>query len=129
MKKVLLGLFLFLLFPVLSGCLYTHYLPEPKVTFLSDIPYYTCRITVMNGTNYYADIINDGRLIWENVIPGDFRAVEKWNVSNSSAETSIVVRFKDSNNRFVGTAYRTFYVSGYHRQSPVWNISRYDIRQ
>ena len=123
MKRLLLVIVMIFIF--LPGCFGGYYYGGVKV--YSNVPYHSSTITVMNGTMFVLDVIHDGRLVWTGVSPGEHRAVGVWNLSSSGLQTTIVIRAYD-NDRLVGTAYRAFYVSGYYRQSEVWNVLRWDIQ-
>jgi len=129
MKKLI---FVSLIIGLISGCAISNYqIPLPQIKVFSTIPWNSAVITVVNGvvdsSDLVLDVIHDGVLIWSGVRPGQYRTIRMSNYSGTAAQTTVTVVAKYSDGRLAGTASRSFYVSGYYRQSEVWTVGKWDI--
>lgn len=111
---------------LLAGCV-SYPVGMPQTEVRTNIPWHTTTVTIVNGTGFVMDVIHDGRLVRQELKAGQHFVAELYNLSGSSAQSSFVVIARDGE-KLAGTASRTFYVRGYSRQSEVWTILRWDIR-
>ena len=120
----LMKLVFFLILPLLSACSLCYGIPLPQAYIVSNIPWHQTVITVVNSTpDLVLDVIHDGVLRGENLKSGQYMTIFTRNFSGSPAATTVTVLGKDMENKFVGTANRTFYVTGYSRQSESWSVT------
>ncbi|MBI4119566.1 MAG: hypothetical protein HY456_01815 [Parcubacteria group bacterium] len=110
----------------LSACgAYTPlHLPQANIT--TNIPFYSTTVTIVNSTSLSMDIVRDGRLVRKDLGSGQYFTTDIYNLSNSSMQSTFVV-IAHQKGTLVGTASRSFYVSGYSRQSEVWRVNRGEL--
>jgi hypothetical protein len=111
-----------------TGCAYTIG-PGAGVQVVSNIPYHTTTGKVVNGTNFTVTLIDDSGRNSQRIAPGGWVMHNFWNMSGSSANASLVALATDEAGRLVGSATRSFYISGYSRQSETWLLRKWDFQQ
>lgn len=111
-----------------SGVVY--YLSPLQPRIVTNIPFHAAVVTVVNALpDLRLDIIHDGQTLFCDLGPGQHYSFGMNNWSTSSLQTTVTVLAKDNDGRLVGTAVRSFWVSGYYRQSESWTVNRYELRQ
>lgn len=129
MKRLLLTLCA--LIP-LAGCTsYGLRLPQPRI--VTNIPYHSTTLTIVNAApDTVLNIIHDGRLVKNELELGQYFTINLWNWSGSYygsyAQSTVTVVATDTSGKFVGTAARSVYVSGYERRSESWSVTLIELK-
>lgn len=101
---------------------------RPQI-FTRNIPYHSTTVTVVNGTDgMVLDVIQDGRVVGQNIQTGDFYSVDLRDWSGQTSTVSLAV-VGHHDGRMTGTTTRRFRVNGNRRDSETWVIRTRDLRR
>ncbi|KKU14626.1 hypothetical protein A3A20_02650 [Candidatus Wolfebacteria bacterium RIFCSPLOWO2_01_FULL_45_19] len=117
----------FVFFAALLGGCAGYPVNYPQVQIRSNIPWHTTTVTIVNNTSFVLNVVHDGRLVRQDLKPGQYFTAELYNFSTASTQSSFVVIARDGD-KLAGTASRSFYIGGYSRQSEVWIIGKWEVR-
>ncbi|MBI2036786.1 MAG: hypothetical protein HYT14_00275 [Candidatus Liptonbacteria bacterium] len=117
------GLVLFLA----TGCAYTIG-PGDGVRVVSNIPYHTMTVKVVNATNLTVTLIDDSGRNSQVVAPGQTAVHRFWNMDSRSARFSLVATATDAQGSIVGSAEKRISVSGTSKQSETWILRKANFR-
>lgn len=112
---------------LVSGCGYT-IAPGAGVKIVSNIPYHSATVKVVNATNYTVTLLDDGGANSQTIAPGQTAVHRFWNLDARSARFSLVATATDEEGKLVGAAERRISVSGRSKQSESWILRKYSFR-
>ncbi len=109
---------------VTTGCVTAYGPIGPTASIYTNVPFHASTVTIVNGTPHQLDVVCDGRPVARGLRPGQHFSLR---IFGGEMTTSCAV-IAAQRGRLVGTAERTFYVSGQYRRSETWTVRHWDIR-
>jgi len=110
-----------------AGCAYTIG-PGDGVKVVSNIPFHTMTMKVVNATNYTVTLLDDSGANSQIVAPGQTAVHRFWNMDSRSARFSLVATATDAKGSIVGSAEKRISVSGQSKQSESWVLRKNSFR-
>lgn len=110
-----------------TGCAYTIG-PGAGVKVVSNIPYHTMTVKVVNATNLTVTLIDDSGENSQVIAPGQTAVHHFGNMDSRSARFSLVATATDANGSIVGSAEKRLSVTGRSKQSETWILRKNTFR-
>ena len=84
-------------------------------------------LPVVEGKPYVMDVIYNGRLLYQDVLPGERRLLRMQSCASFRNKRMVTIDVKDIDGNFIGTVSRPFYIDS--SRAEVWNITLNDIQR